>query len=103
MVTRAQAQGKIIWAHTGFGLSTERVSEMLSKYPKLWGELSYRGGIVDGSGEATGSFVNIAGAGFERMLSVFASVICSENQIRFINPLPTKKLATAWWRRMTTR
>jgi hypothetical protein len=26
---------------------------MLAKYPKLWGELSYRSGIVDGSGKLT--------------------------------------------------
>jgi hypothetical protein len=46
-------KAKIIWAHTGFGLSTDRVSAMLSKYPKLWGELSYRGGITDGAGKLT--------------------------------------------------
>jgi len=46
-------RARIIWAHTGFGLSTDRVAEMLSKYPKLWGELSYRSGIVDGSGKLT--------------------------------------------------
>jgi hypothetical protein len=44
---------KIIWAHTGFGLASERVAAMLAKYPKLWGELSYRSGIVDGSGKLT--------------------------------------------------
>jgi hypothetical protein len=47
--TRAQ----IIWAHTGFGLPTARVSAMLDKYPALWGELSYRGGITDGAGKLT--------------------------------------------------
>jgi predicted TIM-barrel fold metal-dependent hydrolase len=26
---------------------------MLTKYPDLWGELSYRGGITDGSGKLT--------------------------------------------------
>ena len=50
---RHNPRARIIWAHTGFGLSTDRVVEMLSKYPKLWGELSYRGGIVDGSGKLT--------------------------------------------------
>jgi predicted TIM-barrel fold metal-dependent hydrolase len=50
---RHNPRARIIWAHTGFGLSTDRVSEMLSKYPKLWGELSYRGGIVDGGGKLT--------------------------------------------------
>jgi predicted TIM-barrel fold metal-dependent hydrolase len=26
---------------------------MLTKYPDLWGELSYRGGVTDGSGKLT--------------------------------------------------
>ena len=47
-------KAQIIWAHTGFGLPADRVAAMLAKYPKLWGELSYRGGIVDGCGEADG-------------------------------------------------
>jgi hypothetical protein len=46
-------RARIIWAHTGFGLAGDRVSAMLAKYPKLWGELSYRSGIVDGSGKLT--------------------------------------------------
>jgi hypothetical protein len=46
-------RARIIWAHTGFGLPTARVAAMLAKYPKLWGELSYRGGIIDGSGKLT--------------------------------------------------
>ena len=46
-------KARIIWAHTGFGLSTDRVTAMLSKYPKLWGELSYRSGITDGAGKLT--------------------------------------------------
>jgi hypothetical protein len=46
-------RARIIWAHTGFSLASERVSAMLAKYPKLWGELSYRGGITDGSGKLT--------------------------------------------------
>ena len=50
---RHNPRARIIWAHTGFGLSTDRVAEMLSKYPKLWGELSYRSGIVDGGGKLT--------------------------------------------------
>jgi Amidohydrolase len=53
ILMRHNPRARIIWAHTGFGLSTDRVTEMLSKYPKLWGELSYRGGIVDGSGKLT--------------------------------------------------
>ena len=42
-------KARVIWAHTGFGLSLERVEEMLKKYPALWGELSYRSGIADAS------------------------------------------------------
>jgi hypothetical protein len=50
---RHNPKARIIWAHTGFGLSTDRVAAMLTKYPKLWGELSYRGGITDGAGKLT--------------------------------------------------
>jgi amidohydrolase family protein len=46
-------KAQVIWAHTGFGLPPDRVAAMLTKYPKLWGELSYRSGIVDGSGKLT--------------------------------------------------
>jgi len=53
ILMRHNPRSRIIWAHTGFGLSTDRVAEMLSKYPKLWGELSYRSGIVEGGGKLT--------------------------------------------------
>ena len=53
ILMRHNPRARIIWAHTGFGLSGERVSAMLAKYPKLWGELSYRSGIVDGAGKLT--------------------------------------------------
>src|SRR6187399_3122877 len=53
ILMRHNPRAQIIWAHTGFGLSTERVASMLAKYPKLWGELSYRSGIVDGGGKLT--------------------------------------------------
>jgi hypothetical protein len=53
ILMRHNPKARIIWAHTGFGLPTERVSVLLSKYPKLWGELSYRSGIVDGAGKLT--------------------------------------------------
>jgi hypothetical protein len=35
ILMRHNPKARIIWAHTGFGLATERVSAMLSKYPKL--------------------------------------------------------------------
>jgi hypothetical protein len=42
-------RAKIIWAHTGFSVEPARVAELLDKYPALWGELSYRGGIMRGN------------------------------------------------------
>jgi hypothetical protein len=53
ILMRHNPRARIIWAHTGFGLASDRVSAMVAKYPKLWGELSYRSGIVDGSGTLT--------------------------------------------------
>ena len=53
ILMRHNPKARIIWAHTGFGLPTDRVTAMLSKYPKLWGELSYRSGITDGAGKLT--------------------------------------------------
>jgi hypothetical protein len=50
---RHNPKARIIWAHTGFGLGTERVEALLKKYPALWGELSYRGGITGGGGALT--------------------------------------------------
>ena len=44
-------RAKIIWAHTGFSTAPARVQELMEKYPALWGELSYRSGIADGSGK----------------------------------------------------
>lgn len=41
-------KSRIIWAHTGFSLSPDQVAARLDKYPTLWGELSYRGGITEG-------------------------------------------------------
>jgi hypothetical protein len=53
ILMRHNPRAQIIWAHTGFSLAPDRVAAMLIKYPKLWGELSYRSGIVDGSGKLT--------------------------------------------------
>jgi hypothetical protein len=53
ILMRHNPRARIIWAHTGFGLASDRVAAMLAKYQKLWGELSYRSGIVDGSGKLT--------------------------------------------------
>lgn len=46
-------RARIIWAHTGFSLAPGRVAALLDEHPALWGELSYRGGITDGSGALT--------------------------------------------------
>jgi hypothetical protein len=53
ILMRHNPRAQVIWAHTGFSLAPDRVAAMLAKYPKLWGELSYRSGIVDGSGKLT--------------------------------------------------
>lgn len=53
ILMRHNPEARIIWAHTGFGIPGERVAAMLAKYPKLWGELSYRSGITDGAGKLT--------------------------------------------------
>jgi amidohydrolase family protein len=44
------ADAKIIWAHTGFSTAPARVRELLERYPRLVGELSYRGGITEAGG-----------------------------------------------------
>lgn len=62
VLMRHNPRAQIIWAHTGFGVSADRVAAMLTKYPKLWGELSYRSGIVDGSGKLTAEWRSL----FER-------------------------------------
>ena len=46
-------KAKIVWAHTGFGLAAERVEALLQAHPSLWGELSYRYGIVGSDGRLT--------------------------------------------------
>lgn len=42
-------KARIIWAHTGFaGVPIARVRELLARYPRLLGELSYRSDLLDG-------------------------------------------------------
>jgi hypothetical protein len=53
ILMRHNPKAQIIWAHTGFGLSGDRVAAMLAKYPRLWGELSYRSGITEVGGKLT--------------------------------------------------
>ena len=53
ILMRHNPRAKIIWAHTGFGLSSSRVATMLATYSQLWGELSYRSGITGAGGVLT--------------------------------------------------
>ena len=41
-------KAKVIWAHTGFNVATDRVAGLMKQYPDLMGELSYRNDITDG-------------------------------------------------------
>ena len=42
---------KILWAHTGMGEPVAKVAELLNRYPRLYGELSYRSGVSNGLSE----------------------------------------------------
>jgi predicted nuclease of predicted toxin-antitoxin system len=44
---RHAPQAKVIWAHTGFGTSVQRIDSLLRQFPGLMGELSYRGGMTN--------------------------------------------------------
>ena len=41
-------KAKVIWAHTGFSVATDRVAAMMKQHVDLLGELSYRNDITDG-------------------------------------------------------
>ena len=56
------AGAKIIWAHTGFSTPLARVRELLDAHPALIGELSYRSGITEPSGQLSGAWRDL----FER-------------------------------------
>ena len=62
------SRAKIIWAHTGFSTAPPRVRELLDKYTTVWGELSYRGGITDGSGKLTAEWSDLLTQRSERFL-----------------------------------
>ncbi|MBV9348477.1 MAG: amidohydrolase family protein [Pseudolabrys sp.] len=62
-------KARIIWAHTGFGTPPARVAQLLDQYKdQLWGELSYRGGITDGSGQITADWKALFGKFPDRFL-----------------------------------
>ncbi len=46
-------EARIVWAHTGFTLPAADVARMLDRYPRLYAELSYRGGITGLGGRLT--------------------------------------------------
>ena len=39
---------RVIWAHTGMSTPAARVDQLFARYPQLYGELSFRGGIAHG-------------------------------------------------------
>jgi hypothetical protein len=41
-------KAKVIWAHTGFSVATERVAALMKVHSDLMGELSYRNDVTDG-------------------------------------------------------
>ena len=55
LMAHAPSQGRtlhLIWAHTGIGgTSAQRVEQMLARYPRLMGELSYRPGLSCADGQ----------------------------------------------------
>jgi len=61
-------KAKIIWAHTGFSTPPERVSELLVKYPALWGELSYRSGITGNGGTISSEWRDLFARHSDRFL-----------------------------------
>jgi hypothetical protein len=62
-------RAKIIWAHTGFSTPPARVLELLERYSgQLWGELSYRSGVIDGSGQLTGEWRDLFARHSDRFL-----------------------------------
>ena len=42
-------QARVVWAHTGMTTPPERVDELLARHPQLYGELSFRSGILEGN------------------------------------------------------
>ena len=56
-------KARIIWAHTGFSTPPKRVAELLDQHKDaLWGELSYRSGIIERDGTLTADWRSL----FER-------------------------------------
>jgi hypothetical protein len=64
---RHNGRAKIIWAHTGFGVSLGRVRELLGQYPALMAELSYRSGI-EGGGQLSAEWTALFASHSDRFL-----------------------------------
>ncbi|MGL4230335.1 MAG: amidohydrolase family protein [Casimicrobium sp.] len=47
-IFKLNPSAKIIWAHTGFSVATEKVAALMKQHAGLMGELSYRNDITDG-------------------------------------------------------
>jgi hypothetical protein len=61
-------RAKIIWAHTGFHVSTARVLELMEKYPNLMGELSFRSGITESGGKLSADWKILFARASDRFL-----------------------------------
>jgi hypothetical protein len=62
-------QARLIWAHTGIGgTPVKRVRELLARYPRLMGELSYRPGLTAGGGRLSPEWRELLGQQSERFL-----------------------------------
>jgi len=66
----AHAPGaRLIWAHSGIGgAAVSTVRELMRKHPSLRGELSYRPGLTDGSGQLSAAWRDAIGALPERFM-----------------------------------
>ena len=62
------AAAKIIWAHTGFSTPVTRVRELFEQHPALMGELSYRSGITEASGQVSGEWRELFARHSDRFL-----------------------------------
>jgi predicted TIM-barrel fold metal-dependent hydrolase len=67
----AHAPGAVvIWAHTGIGgVPVGRVRELLARHPRLYGELSYRPGLVDERGQLAAAWRELILAHPDRFLA----------------------------------
>jgi predicted TIM-barrel fold metal-dependent hydrolase len=58
-----------VWAHSGIGgVPVARVRELLARYPRLMGELSYRPGLTEASGRLSAPWRDLLNTQSERFL-----------------------------------